>query len=246
LTDTDSLFYLTVPTEDIGKPLSQRRYPFRPVHPSQADAATVLRERAEATAAINEALMGIENMVHRFSFRATKKANPEHRQDLVQLALIHLTRCTLPRYDQFRGCKVSTFVFRCLGRHFGTIIRAESRRENSKVLARRPKTLRLSSSTIARTPSRSTDTPTSTFAELVAEQVVTNPELFLSRTQANVLRQLLIDDGKPKKDTAKTLNYKRASSLSMIIRRIKHELREIDVEGIGMELLAKQKSGGIQ
>jgi hypothetical protein len=207
----------------------------------------VTRERAEATIAIDEVLQGIQRMIHKLSFVGSRNHHCQNmRQDLTQLANLHLAGHCLPRYDRLRGIKVTTFLHKCLGRFFAGKRRSEGRHFASKRYQRAPKTMRLTDPLRQTLQVKSNDTPESRFVEAVADYVIQHPEDFLTRAQAAILGQLLANDGMQMQELSKRLGYNKPTSFSTILRRIKDRVSDIDIEGLGIELLAKGQSGETQ
>ena len=67
--------------------------------------------------------------------------------------------------------------------------------------------------------------------EALSQEIMLHPEKYLTSAQVTAFRQVVDSEtGEMKKDIADRLGYERASSLSMMLRRIYDRLGMIDVE----------------
>jgi hypothetical protein len=193
-------------------------------HPFKARDTT---HEAVVSANVSDVLHGVENMLYLLARSQARKRLREHEiSEMVQACREWLWKRSLPKYDAHRGVKVQTFVYQCARNFFRQYLRAAARSRKStrrkKIILVNPEHMLYS----LRARCESLDNRVA----MVADDVMDHPEKFFTEAQVQVFRMLLEHPNIPKQDLAAMLGYKRASSLSMMVRRIKERIREIDIE----------------
>jgi hypothetical protein len=73
--------------------------------------------------------------------------------------------------------------------------------------------------------------------ERLADDILAQPEKYFTKPQCVVLRAIIANPHKSKKQIATELGYRRASSFSMMLRRIKDQIMAMSIfdasEGVG-------------
>ena len=208
---------LTITPKPTGKTCG-RRFPFR---------ASRRNMRPEVHEAISKILTGIDNLMYqRVRIRSRGLMDEEMIQETVQRCRIWLWDKSLPRFDAWRKpkVKVSTYLYICADNFIKQELRAllRSRSSTQKLTYIDPQTIR---ETVL-----SKDCAMDDRIVAVAEDVMDHPERYLTGTQVRVFKAIIDSPSMLMKDLAVVLGYQRPSSLSMILRRIKERIAEIDVE----------------
>lgn len=148
--------------------------------------------------------------------------------EVVQKCMIWLWQKSLPKYNAWRvpSVKVSTFLHTCATNFIlqerRTINR--SRRANQGSLITQKTNYNNAQGMMGPDLDRK--------IEQLAKDIIANPEKYMTGSQVTVFNAVLNNPDRMMKDLADDLNYARASSLSMIKRRIRERISEIDIEGI--------------
>ena len=182
------------------------------------------KERASVNARISKLLMGINDMLIGIARdKCPKDFDSNDLDDVVQKTMIHLWQVSLPKYNAWRKpfCKPSTFLFRCAYNYVSQEMRVISRARKTHMLCTGFADLELR---------QDRDRLLDVRIAALAEEVIRNPERFLTPSQSMVFSTLLDNEGKMMKYLAEILKYRRASSLSMMLRRIKERIAGIDIE----------------
>ena len=195
-----------------------RRFPFRPRN---------AEDRKAIAGKVSDIMRGVEDMLYKLARRRVQGLMDEHEvQEIVQGAMIWLWERSLPKYDAWRrpAVKVSTFLYRCAANFINQEVRAIMRRRNS-----RRRVLLVDPDLMMQTL-HSTQSPLDDKIAAVAQDVLDHPEKYLTVSQVQVFKTITANPHTMMKDLARELGYQRASSLSMMLRRIRERILEIDVE----------------
>jgi DNA-directed RNA polymerase specialized sigma24 family protein len=196
-----------------------QQFPFRP----KSDA-----DKARINAAVSTVMSGIEDMLYKLVRKRVRGSVDEDQvHEIVQKCMIWLWEKSLPKYDGWRTprVKVSTFLFRCAANFINQEVRAFQRRMTAK------KRVHLMDPEMMIQTLHSQDTHLDDRIASVADDVLANPEKYLTAAQVKVFKKITSNRGEMMKDMATTLGYQRPSSLSMMMRRIRERILEIDIEG---------------
>jgi DNA-directed RNA polymerase specialized sigma24 family protein len=194
------------------------QYPYKAI-----SAADNVRINIEVSAV----LKSIEDLLYqRVRKRARGQIDEDQIQEIVQRCRIWLWEKSLPKYDAKREphVRVSTYLFQCADNYVRQELRSLSRRRIG-----RKKMTYVDPDLMLHTV-RANDTHLDERIAIVAEDVLCNPGRYLTAAQVEVFNAMVNSPGILMKDLAKGLGYKRASSLSMMVRRIKERIKEIDLE----------------
>lgn len=198
-------------------PRADRRYPYKPLTPAEA---------AEVAAEVGSILHGVERML--YGAARKRLGNDAAVDDVVQHTRLHLWQTALPKYDAHRvpRVKVSTFIYRCANNIMRDEIRA------LKARRRRTPDSFTSSGIDASRGCGAADDRLDRKVEALAADVLENPERYLrGPEQCAAFRAVTsAPTGMPIKEIARRLGYKRSSSLSTIMHRIRKRIAEIDIE----------------
>jgi hypothetical protein len=193
-----------------------RRYPFR---------AKKAADQPQINAEISKILCGVEDMLYQLVRRRVQQTVDEDRiQEIVQRCREWLWQRSLPKYDNWRGVKISTFLYRCAGNFINQEVRAINRQHQS------PNRVTVVDPEVMFQTMQASDHAIDNQVEKVATDVLKNPEKYLTESQAVVFRAITRSPGTQMKDLARRLGYQRASSLSMMLRRIRERITEISIE----------------
>jgi len=185
-------------------------------------------------AAVDKALNDIEDLLHSVAYKVFRKGLP--RSDLEQAVAecrAHLWSYALPRFDASRQAQVSTFCYQCAFLFFLQYRRRIRRTEKSSRRIRLAPGDGMQYLTSLTTASRVEDH----HIERLADDILAQPEKYFTKAQCVVLRAIITNPHKSKKQIATELGYRRASSLSMMLRRIKDQITAMSIfdatEGVG-------------
>lgn len=198
---------------------SGRKFPYR---------ARTGEDQKAINVQVSAILTGIEDMLYQLVRRRVQQTVDEDRvQEIVQRCREWLWLRSLPKYNAWRGVKVSTFLYRCAGNFINQEVRGISRQQQSpaRVASVDPEVMHQT----MYSPDQSLDRR----VERVATEVLRNPQKYLTESQVTVFRAITDNPGTQMKDLAKQLGYQRASSLSMMLRRIKERIVDISIEDFG-------------
>jgi DNA-directed RNA polymerase specialized sigma24 family protein len=193
-------------------------------HPFKARDAT---HEIVVNSEVSEVLHGVENMLYLLARSQSRGRLKDHEiSEMVQECREWLWKRSLPKYDSHRRVKVQTFIYQCARNFFRQHLRASSRSRKS---TRRKKIFLVNPEHMLHSLRARSEAIDDRVA-VVAEDVMEHPDKFFTEAQIKVFQVLLQNPNVPKQDLAAMLGYKRASSLSMMVRRIKERIREIDIE----------------
>lgn len=195
------------------------QFPFRPKDKT---------DKARIRILVSSTLKGIEDMLYQLVRKRVRGSVDEDEvNEIVQKCMIWLWEKSLPKYDAWRipKVKVSTFLYRCASNFVHQEVRAFERRRITR------KSVQLMDPEVMIQTIHSRDTHLDDRIAALAEDVRIHPEKYLTAAQVKVFRKVAGNSSEMMKDMATTLGYQRASSLSMMMRRIRERLLEIDIEG---------------
>lgn len=147
-------------------------------------------------------------------------------QELTQRIRIHLWIHAIPLFDPSRNIKLTTFLYRCIENKIKEEIRRLHRLRTRKKTAP-PKLMDDDELTKRAAPDISLD---QRIREL-ADYITTYPEKFLTDDQSRAFAAVMNAGHNEKlQDIAMKLGYKRNTSFSMMMRRIKDAITDLDIE----------------
>ena len=174
---------------------------------------------------ISQLLDSIDSMLYDLArHRLRGIADEDTVQEMVQECRHWLWQRSLPKFNAALGFKVSTFIHKCAMNYFHQEVRSMKRRRQSH------------KRTILVDPELLFDVLPCDGGYLeekilaLADEVNAHPEKIMTESQVRVFRTVTDNPHIPMKDLAHQLGYKRASSLSMMMRRIRERVTEIDLE----------------
>lgn len=196
-----------------------RQFPYRLEPGDGPDMAEAIRRD------LDEILRGLDDMLWsqlRERFGSLSEADLD---DLAQDIRVHLVLVSLPRFDATVGAKISTFAYKCISGCFRDFSRKLARQ------ARKREKLEPFPDWPIADPS-----PPSYLDEKIHElalRILENPEQILTKAQAKVLQAVLsAGPGEQlKRDVSEAMGYHRPASMSMMLKRIRERIAQIDIEG---------------
>ena len=195
------------------------QFPFRPKDDT---------DNLRINAAVSTVMASVEDMLYKLVRKRIRGSVDEDEvHEVVQKCMIWLWERSLPKYDAWRvpGVKISTFLYRCAANFISQEVRAFQRRQMTK------KRVHLMDPEVMIQTLRARDTRLDDRISAVADDVLAHPAKYLTAAQVKVFKKVTDNSGEMMKDMATTLGYQRPSSLSMMMRRIRERLLEIDIEG---------------
>ena len=172
-------------------------------------------------------LLGIEDMIYKLVRGALQFPLDENDiVEIVQECRVWLWEKSIPKFDPQRGVKMSTFLYRCASNFIQQRLRSMSRAAAGHHDVTMEQTAALAAALEG-------DDRIEIQVERAAERVMLHPERYFTATQCRVFYAMTDNPNMRKKDLAVLLGYKRASSLSMMVRRIKERILGLDVESLG-------------
>lgn len=205
---------------EVNTPFELRgiQFPFR---------ATGPQDQLRVNALVSRELGNVDNMIYQLvRQRVRGLVDDATVQEIVQECRQWLWQKSLPKYDAHRVpfVKISTFINTCARNFIKQEIRRLTRRRISK---KRTTTI---DPEIMLQGLHAPDTRLDERVQAVAEDVLAHPEKYLTAAQVEVFKKIIANPTMLMKDVATELDYQRASSLSMMLRRIRERLCEIDLE----------------
>lgn len=194
------------------------QYPFKAETPA---------DQSRINGEISRVLDGIEDMLYQLARKRAKgQLDDDQVHEVVQKCRIWLWQKSLPKYDAHRErpVKISTFLFRCAANFIKQEMRSVMRHRVSR------HRMNYIDPDLMLQTLQAQDTHLDEKIQAVAEDVLEHPEKYLTGAQVEVFQTMIQNPGMLMKDIAKKLGYQRASSLSMMMRRIRERLCQIDVE----------------
>ena len=193
-----------------------------PVYPYRA---TSPEHQLQINREVSEILSGVNDMLYELGRKRLKSvADEDTIQEMVQECRKWLWQKSLPKYNSALGVKPSTFLYQCARNYFRQEVRSLMRRRQS-----RRRTVLVDPELLYESLPHDggyLDAKITSLAEAIHE----HPERFLTASQVTVFQTIVNNPGVPMKDLARQLGYQRASSLSMMMRRIRERICQIDVE----------------
>ena len=217
----------TATIETIMAPVkrSKVQFPFRSTSPQHL---VHLNRR------ISRVLDAVDRMIYEQARRkGSGRVDDSQIQEIVQRCRIWLWEKSLPKYDAWRTppVKVSTFLYQCVH----NFMKQEFRGVARKKVGRRQ--MMYCDPDVMLHTLQARDTSMDDRIAAKAEDILYRPECYLTEAQVIVFKAMIDNPTILMKDLAVMLGYQRASSLSMMTRRIRDRLTEIDIEedGSGFE-----------
>ena len=204
--------------EVVGAGTWDPKFPFKPCNAE--DSSRINQE-------VSAILAGIEDLLYqRVRKRSRGQLDEDQVQEIVQRCRIWLWEKSLPKYDAHRvpHVKVSTYLYQCADNFIKQELRSAVRRHIS-----RKKMTYVDPDLMLHTV-HAQDTHLDDRIAVVAGDVLKHPGKYLTTAQVAVFEAMINSPGVLMKDLAKRLGYQRASSLSMMMRRIRERIAQIDVE----------------
>lgn len=203
--------------------IANERFPFvpRPGHPEDIN---FVRDE------MDRAIRGVDDMIY-YILRDLQlgPVDGDTTDEIVQLVRIQLFQKALPKYDTNRKVvvKLSTYIYACIvnfvRQNLREIYRKSSQSKSSAVT--------YDSGLVAnRAMSTSQDERIDRAVELIAEDIYQHPEKYMTEPQARVFREVQSNPDEMIKDLADRLDYRQASSLSMMMRRIRERVCRLSIE----------------
>ena len=193
-----------------------------PVYPYRA---TSPEHQLQINREVSEILASIDDMLYELARKRLKGvADEDTIQEMVQECRKWLWQKSLPKYNSALGCKPSTFLYQCARNYFRQEVRSLMRRRMS-----RRRTLLVDPELLYQSLPHDggfLDHKINALAEAILE----HPAKFLTASQVTVFTTIINHPGVPMKDLAHRLGYQRASSLSMMLRRIRERICAISLE----------------
>lgn len=176
---------------------------------------------------VSEIMRAVEDMVYQLTRkRARNQVDDDQVNEIVQRCMIWMWQKSLPKYDALRTprVKVSTFIYRCAQNFIKQEIRSIMRGRLSK------RRITYIDPDLMLQSLQAQDTTLDEKIHSLANDVQEHPEKYLTEAQVAVFNAIVHNKGELMKDLAVKLGYKRASSLSMMKRRIFERIAELDIE----------------
>ncbi len=205
-----------------------QQFPFRPRVAKPGDTEEFILEIAKDADFLREesgvVLLGIDDMIYKRVRSHLKNNQDENTVDeIVQQCRQNIWARSLPKFDSTRGVKLTTFLYACID----NFVR-QALRELSRGAARRHEIYadpECMGQTLA-----DHDHSQDRNVEAIAQDILDNPHLYLTKKQEAVFRNKVGNPKQMVKDLAVQLDYRQASSLSMMIRRVKDRVGEVSIE----------------
>jgi DNA-directed RNA polymerase specialized sigma24 family protein len=195
-------------------------FPFRPREPKEQFPGDPAFIQAE----INAVLIGIDDMIWQQarSWQRTCGISEEDTEDVTQSVRMNLWQRGLVNFSTAYDVKLTTYIHACIHNYVKQAVRDIKRRQDRSPEAS-------SSPELAADELLSVDTEWDDKVYEIADDVIVNPEKYLTPKQAVVFRLLMDNPNALIQDLAGVMSYSQASSLSMMKRRIKDRLKEISI-----------------
>jgi DNA-directed RNA polymerase specialized sigma24 family protein len=198
-----------------------RKHPFK---------ARTVAERETLNAEISRVLVGVDNMFYDIA-RGQLPTNTDWDtiEEIVQKCRMWMWKKSLPKYNAWRRpkVKVSTFLHKCATNFI---------RQERRTLMRRQRphqgALRQSNLDVNYGGDCTVEFDIDRKVEALANDIIAHPEKYMTASQTAVFKAVVNNPDTMMKDLATQLQYARASSLSMIKRRIRERLANIDIMDI--------------
>ena len=205
----------------------------QPLSSAQLAQRFPFRDRGEAdrdliSVEVSRAMTSIENMLYRLTWQQFGKGGDhDDVSEVVQRCRIWLWQRSMPKYDSDFKSKITTFLYACANNFIRQEVRA--------ILRRRLSTRHISSvdPVLIDAYHLAPDEHLDDKIEAAADDVLARPGKYLTKTQVRVFRAIV--DQPPDteimmKKLAVRLGYKRQSSLSTMLARIRERILAIDIE----------------
>jgi len=152
-----------------------------------------------------------------------QRVSEDQVEELAQTCKISLWERSLPQFDRQRKTKLGTYVYSCIANFLRQEMRtfARAARRNKEMLID-PEEL----GDLVAAP----DTLHDHQIDQIAEDLLKHPGKYLTRAQAAVFEQYMAHPEMLVKDLAQQLGYKQASSLSMMIKRIREKVAQLSIQ----------------
>jgi hypothetical protein len=192
-----------------------KKFPFR---------AKTKAEQADINAQASVILSRVDNMIFDIARNVLPKdVDDDAVLEVVQRCRIWLWQKSLPKFNAWRGVKVSTFLHKCATNFI--------RQEKRAMTRRRHITQTLDAAFLDSLDARQEeDRIHDRQIEALSLDIMANPSEYMTPSQVTVFLAVVNNPEQMMKVLAQSLNYRRASSLSMIKRRIRERLASIDIE----------------
>ena len=178
---------------------------------------------------LNQVLKSIQDMVFKLVCdHIQHHMTDDDVQEMVQKTMIWLWEKSIPKYDPNRvpHVKISTFLYCCARNYILTELRGMARATASAT-----RMLFVDDKVLAGT-AINRDQSQDVLIEQAVQHLIQNPHLYLTGIQCRVFYAMVDNPNVRKKDLARLLGYKRASSFSMMIRRIIDRILLLDLEAM--------------
>ena len=176
----------------------------------------------------NTILLGIQNMIYKRVRDIASTYQDDDVEEIAQKCMIHLWTKSMPKYvpDRRPHVKMSTFLHECATNFILQEVRSRKRAETTS------RAIRIAQQSDDTQPAH--DSAVDQVIDTAAIRIVESPEKYFTVSQRRVFNIMVENAHLPKKDIARILGYKRASSLSTMLLRIRNRIKEIDVESLGL------------
>jgi DNA-directed RNA polymerase specialized sigma24 family protein len=200
--------------------LDDRRYPFR---------AETEADRPLVRLACDQALHCVNDMIYKqVRDRHSSGLDDDTVNEIVQACRIWLWEKSLPRFDSERGVKLTTFLYRCISNFINQELRKMARHSRGCISVDS-----IDMALMAPDPSTLTtaniDILEGRAALRAADDILEHPDHYMTAAQAEVFRFMQANPHMSMKDMARALGYRRPSSLSMMVKRIRERITSVDI-----------------
>jgi len=197
----------------------QNKYPYRDRGP---------QHRKQLNQEISQILSSVDDMIYKQARSMSKGkgrgVDESQIQEIVQKCRIWLWEKSIPQFNPARHTKMSTFLFTCIANFMRQEFRSITRRKFGR------RQLMFVNPDIFRQMPQSRDFVLDGKIRELASDVIEHPEKYLSKTQVQVFCTMRDNPRMLMKEIATKLGYQRASSLSMMVRRIRNKIAQVAIE----------------
>lgn len=195
--------------------LSDSQYPFRPREDHPEDEAFIRLE-------IERVLYGVTDMIYMLVRRRLYTQNEDMIEDVAQMVRCNLWEKSLPAFDSHRQVTLSTYLYCCINNFVKREGLRQVRQEAKRETPVDPAVL------CAAMDDMGKELDSKVYA--LAQDIMANPEKYLTRRQSTVLREVLAYEGDHLNVLAEQFDYHQPSSLYMMLRRIRDRIKALSIE----------------
>jgi hypothetical protein len=196
---------------------AHEQYPYRPRPGHETEDVPLIRAEADVI------LRGVDRMIWQQLHRRLPRAQRHDLEDAYQHVALRLWVYVLPRFDAFRGCKLTTLLYASIARLIGEVVKSHTR-QAIRAERHRHEAL-VGQDVIDPAPPHYLDAR----VEQIAQHIIQEPERYLGQAAAKAIKATRSSD-QSRTEVAHLVGYERLSSLSEAMRRARVTVAQIDIE----------------